>query len=316
MVSKLGPTTSRVHPILRDIRKRWMLHIFIWCGLAYLILFHLIPISGLQMAFKTFKLKDGFQGIFQGEFVGFQYFKEFLEDRKFSVLLRNTIVISVLKLIVNFPIAIVFAIMLSEMPGTRFKRIVQTVSYLPHFISWVIVSGVLFTFFSTSNGLLSDIAKQLGLEMPAVLVKSDYYYGLAVFSELWKEIGWNAIIYLAAISGIDPTLYESAQIDGAGRLRRIWNITLPSIKGTIAVLLVLGVGGLMGGANFEQSLLLGNSTNMARSEIIEVYVYTQGLGSGRYSYAAAAGLFQSIISMALVLGANSMSKRFLDTSLY
>jgi putative aldouronate transport system permease protein len=306
----------KAHPVLRDIRKRWMLHLFVWCGIAFLILFNIIPITGLQLAFRTYKLKDGFAGIFSGEFVGFKYFAEFLGDRKFPVLLRNTLSISLLKLLFNFPLAITFAIMLTEMPGRKFKRTVQTISYLPHFISWVIVSGLLFTFFSTSNGLLTGLLKPLGIEMPAVLVKGDYYYGVAVISELWKEMGWNAIIYLAAISGIDPTLYESAQIDGAGRLRRIFSITLPSIKGTIAVLLILGVGGLMGGANFEQSLLLGNSTNIARSEIIEVYVYNQGLVAGRYSYAAAAGLFQSMISLCLVIFANWFSRRFLDASLY
>ncbi|MCE5344444.1 MAG: ABC transporter permease subunit [Eubacteriales bacterium] len=316
MTSAQPHAIGKAHPILRDIRKRWMLHLFIWCGLAFLFVFNIIPITGLQMAFRTFKLKDGFAGIFNGQFVGFQYFNEFLSDRKFTVLLRNTMSISVLKLLFNFPLAITFAIMLTEMPGRKFKRVVQTVSYLPHFISWVIVSGLLFTFLSSSSGMLTDLFKSMGIEMPAILVKGDYYYGLAVFSELWKEMGWNAIIYLAAISGIDPTLYESAQIDGAGRIRRIFNITLPSIRGTIAVLLILGVGGLMGGANFEQSLLLGNSTNIARSEIIEVYVYNQGLVAGRYSYAAAAGLFQSMISLFLVISANWFSRRFLDTSLF
>jgi putative aldouronate transport system permease protein len=317
IISTVRPhADGRAHPILRDIRKRWMLHLFVWCGIGFLFVFNIIPITGLQIAFRTFNLKDGFSGFFTGEFVGLKYFQQFLGDRKFPELFRNTVLISSLKLLINFPLAIIFAVMITEMPGRKYRRVVQTVSYLPHFISWVIVSGLMFTFFSISNGLLTELLEPMGIKMPAILVKSDYYYGLAVTSELWKEMGWNAIIYLAAISGIDPALYESAQIDGAGRMKRIFHITLPSIKGTIAVLLILGVGSLMGGANFEQSLLLSNSTNISRSQIIEVYVYNQGLVAGRYSYAAAAGLFQSAISLFLVLSANWFSRRFLEVSLY
>lgn len=307
---------KKPHPILRDIKKRPMLHIFIWLGLAYLIVFNLVPMTGAQIAFRDFKLKHGFMGIFTDEWVGLKYFKQFINDRKFMVLLRNTLSISCLKLVINFPLAIVFSISLSEMPWPRFKRIVQTVSYLPHFISWVVVAGFLNAFFSTSQGLLPELMGKVGVEMPGILMGADYYYLLAVFSELWKEIGWNAIIYLAAITGIDPSLYESAKIDGAGRLQRIWHITLPSIKGTIAVLLIMGIGGLMGGANMEQSMLLGNATNISRSEIIELHVYNQGLTGGRYSYSAAAGLFQSVISVILVLSANLFSKKVLDESLF
>ena len=301
---------------LRDIRRRPLLHLFVWLGIIYLILFNIIPITGIQMAFREFKLKDGFAGIYRGQWVGMKYMLQFLRDRKFPVVLRNTLVISLLKLVINFPMAILFAVMLTEMPWRRAKRVVQTVSYLPHFISWVVVSGIAYAFFSQTQGLVPDILGRMGLTMPAVLTDAKYYYGLAVLTELWKEIGWNAIIYLAAISGIDQTLYESAQIDGAGRIRRIVSITLPSIKGTIAVLLIMGVGGLMGSANMEQSMLLGNATNIARSEIIELHVYNQGLTGGRYSYAAAAGFFQSVIALTLVVGANAFSRHFLGESLF
>lgn len=307
---------QKKHPILADIRRRPMLHLFVWLGLLFLIVFNIIPMTGIQIAFREFKLKDGFAGIYRDEWVGLKYFKQFIGDRKFDTILRNTLSISLLKLIVNFPLAILFAIMLTEMPTQKFKRVVQTVSYLPHFISWVVVSGIAYAFFSTSQGVLPDVMGRLGIEMPAVLTEAKYYYGLATLSELWKEMGWNAIIYLAAITGIDPALYESAQIDGAGRLKRIWHITLPGIKGTIAVLLIMSVGGLMGGANMEQSMLLGNATNISRSEIIELHVYNQGLTGGRYSYAAAASLFQSVISLALVLSANTFSKHVLKESLF
>lgn len=304
------------HPILRDIRRRPMLHIFVWLGLLFLIIFSIIPMTGIQIAFREFKLKDGFIGIYTDKWVGLKYFRQFINDRKFETLLRNTLSISLLKLMVNYPMAIIFAIMLTEMPTRRFKRVVQTVSYLPHFISWVVVSGIAYAFFSTSQGVLPDVLGRLNIQMPSILTEPEYYYGLATLSELWKEMGWSAIIYLAAITGIDPSLYESAQIDGAGRLKRIWHVTLPGIKGTVAVLLIMGVGGLMGGANMEQSMLLGNATNISRSEIIELHVYSRGLTEGRYSYSAAASLFQSAISLVMVLLANGFSRKVLKESLF
>lgn len=306
---------KRQNEVLRDIRKRPLLHIFVWLGLIHLFLFSILPMFGIQMAFREFKLRDGMRGIWTGEWVGAKYLVEFLTDRKFGTLIQNTLSISVLKLIVNFPLAIAFAVMLTEMPWQRFKRVVQTVSYLPHFISWVVVSGITFAFFSNSQGVITDICARMGITMPSILTKPEYYYGLAVFSELWKEMGWNAIIYLAAITGIDPSLYESAQIDGAGRIRRIFSITLPSIKGTIAVLLIMQMGSLMGG-NLEQSMLLGNATNISRSEIIELHVYNQGLAGARYSYAAAAGLFQAVMALVLVVSANLFSKHVLEESLF
>lgn len=309
-------TRQKSHSILRDIRRRPMLHIFVWLGLLFLIVFSIVPMTGIQIAFREFKLKDGFIGIYTDEWVGLKYFRQFINDRKFETILRNTVSISLLKQVVNFPLAIVFAIMLTEMPTRKFKRIVQTVSYLPHFISWVVVSGIAYAFFSTSQGMLPEVLGRLNVQMPSILTEPEYYYGLATLSELWKEMGWSAIIYLAAITGIDPSLYESAQIDGAGRLKRIWHVTLPGIKGTVAVLLIMGVGSLMGGANMEQSMLLGNATNISRSEIIELHVYNQGLTGGRYSYSAAASLFQSVISLILVLLANGFSRKVLKESLF
>ena len=303
-------TRQKSHSILRDIRRRPMLHIFVWLGLLFLIVFSIVPMTGIQIAFREFKLKDGFIGIYTDEWVGLKYFRQFINDRKFETILRNTVSISLLKLVVNFPLAIVFAIMLTEMPTRKFKRIVQTVSYLPHFISWVVVSGIAYAFFSTSQGMLPEVLGRLNVQMPSILTEPEYYYGLATLSELWKEMGWSAIIYLAAITGIDPSLYESAQIDGAGRLKRIWHVTLPGIKGTVAVLLIMGVGSLMGGANMEQSMLLGNATN------ISLHVYNQGLTGGRYSYSAAASLFQSVISLILVLLANGFSRKVLKESLF
>ncbi len=302
---------------LRTFKKQLPLHGFVLAGLIFLLLFSLIPMVGVIIAFEDYDIKAGFAGIFTSPFVGLKHFKAFLTDRKFPILMRNTLCISVLKLILSFPLPIIFAIMISEMGGKVYKRVVQTVSYLPHFFSWIIVSGILFTFFSTNTGLINEILMKLGVvDKPIpILMDPKYYYGLAVFSEIWKETGWGAIIYLAAIAGISPTLYESARIDGAGRMQCIRHITLPSIKGTVAILLILAIGGLFG-SNFDQAMLLGNTMNLSRSEILEVFIYKIGLGQGRYSFAAAAGLFQSVISFILVLSANAVSKKVSGSSLF
>lgn len=301
----------------REFRRQYAMHVFIWCGLLFLLLFCVIPMLGIVISFNSYKLKSGFAGMFKGPWVGFDNFKDFLGHRKFGTLMRNTLSISLLKLIFAFPVPILFAIIITEMKGKVFKRLVQTASYLPHFISWTIVAGILHAFFSINTGMVNEVLQKLGIISSPIplLISEDLYYLLAVTSEMWKETGWNAIIYLAAISGIDPSLYESAQIDGAGRLKRIWHITLPCIRGTIAVLLIMQIGSLFS-ANFDQAMLLGNDLNLGRSEIIDVFVYKLGLNQGRYSLAAAAGLFQSVISLILVISANSISRRLSGASLF
>lgn len=307
-----------IHDTLRSrIRKQLPLQMFVWCGLLFLLLFSIIPMLGVIIAFKNYNIKTGFMGMFTAPWAGMKHFQNFVTDRKFGELLRNTVGLSALKLLVSFPLPILFAIMITEMRGSVYKRVVQTASYLPHFISWTIVAGILHSFFSTSTGVFNELMMNMGLiEKPIpLLINPDYYYGLAVFSEVWKEMGWSAIIYLAAISGIDPSLYESAQIDGAGRIKRVWHVTIPCVRGTIAVLLILAIGGLFSG-NFDQAMLLGNTLNMSRSQVIDVFVYKTGLAQERYDYAAAAGLFQSVISLVLVLSANRISDKLTGTSLF
>lgn len=273
--------------------------------------------AGVIIAFKDYNIKTGFGGMFTAPFIGLKHFGSFINDRKFGELMRNTVGLSALKLIFSFPLPIMFAVMITEMRGSAYKRLVQTASYLPHFISWTIVAGILHAFFSTGTGLVNELLLAWGwIEKPLpILISADYYYGLALFSEIWKEMGWNAIIYMAAMAGIDPSLYESAQIDGAGRLKRIWHVTIPCIQGTIAVLLILAIGGLFS-ANFDQAMLLGNSLNISRSQVIDVYVYKAGLSQERYDYAAAAGLFQSFISLVLVILSNSASRKLTGASLF
>lgn len=229
--------------------------------------------------------------------------------------------ISLLKLIFTFPLPIIFALMLNEIKHLRFKKILQTASYLPHFISWIIIANLSFQFLS-SSGVINTILQNMNLIKEPInfLTDANKYWGLAVFLDVWKEMGWWTIIFLAAISGINQDLYEAAQIDGATRLQRIWSITLPCIKGTIVVVLIMTLGNLFGGglsgSNFEQSYLLGNSMNAAKSDIIQTYVFDVGLSKGRYAYATAVGLIQSVISLIMIMGSNYVSKKLTDTGLF
>ena len=303
-----------------EFRRQLPLHLFVWAGLLFLLLFCLIPMAGILIAFKDYNIREGFIGMFTApwtENFGMKHFISFMTNRKFSTLVRNTVVISSLKLLFAFPFAIIFAIMLTELRNQGYKRLVQTASYLPHFVSWTVVAGIVYAMFSTNIGVINELLIKLKLRSDPIplLIDADYYYFLAVASEIWKETGWSAIIYLAAIAGIDPSLYESAQVDGAGRLKRIWHITLPGISGTISVLLILAVGGLFSGS-FDQAMMLGNDMNITRSEIMDVFIYQTGLSKQRYSYAAAAGLFQSVISFILVIAANAGSKRISGASLF
>ncbi len=297
-------------------RSQGLLQVFAIMGFLYLVVFCYIPMFGLQIAFKDYKPAMGLAGFFTAPITGnagFYHFKTFFNDPDFGVIMRNTILLSLMKLAFSFPVPILFALAINEMRGTRVKRVVQTVSYLPHFISWVIVYGLVFTFLNTSNGVVNEVLHNLGIAKKEFLTGTEYYWPIAVITDVWKEMGWWSIIFLAAITGIDPSQYESAKVDGASRMRCIWNITLPNIKGTIVVVLILSIGALMsggmGGSNFDQSYLFGNTVNYSRSITLPYYIYKMGLTKFRFSYATAVGLFQSVISLSLVLISNSLSRR-------
>jgi putative aldouronate transport system permease protein len=302
-------------------KKQLSLQLFVLSGILYLIIFSFVPMFGIIMGFKKYDIVMGVKGIFTSEWVGFKYFTEFFTDYNFGRLVRNTIAISTLKMIFTFPLPILFAIMLNEIKALRFKKAVQTCSYLPHFISWVVISGIAFRFFST-GGIINTLLEKVGLikEPVGFLTNPDLFWGLSVTLDIWKELGWWTIIFLAAIVGVSQELYESAQIDGAGRLKRIWYITLPCIKPTIVTVLILAIGNLFGGglsgSNFEQSYLLGNTMNSAASDIIQTYVFQVGLAQGRYAYATAVGMIQSLISLILIFSSNIVSKRISGSGLF
>lgn len=306
----------------KRFKKQKVLHLFVGLGMIFLLIFAYSPMFGIVMAFKNYSISTGISGIFTSEWVGLKHFDEFVNDYQFGAIVRNTLVLSLLKVIFAFPAPILLAILLNEAKNLRFKRFVQTVSYLPHFISWVVVVGLAFAFLSADIGLVNKALMSLGwIDKPLdILTNPDYFWGLAVGSAVWKEMGWWTIIFLAAIAGINPSLYEAAQIDGAGRLARIRHITFPGMQGTIIVVLILTIGSILGGglvgSNFEQAFLLGNSINNPTSEIVQTYAFKVGLRDGRFSYAAAIDLIQSVISVTLIFSSNYIAKRMSGSSLF
>ncbi|MBB6730865.1 ABC transporter permease [Cohnella zeiphila] len=295
---------------LKIFKKQAFYQILVLFGVLYLFIFNYIPMFGLIIAFKDYSPTQGVIGFFTSDWVGLKWIKEFYNEIYFWRIIRNTVIVSVLNLVFMFPIPIFFAILLNELKSAKFKKIVQTVSYLPHFISWVVVSGLIFVFLNVQNGLVNDFLVWSGITKDPVSFISDpkYYWWMVILSNIWKSMGWGAIIFLAAIAGIDQTLYEAAVMDGASRIQRIIYVTLPSIKSTIVIILILSLGSLFNG-NFEQALLLGNSVNNSVSEILDTFTLKMGLAQGRFSYATAIGLFQSIISVALIYSSNYVVKR-------
>ena len=303
------------------LKRQKALQIFVWLGIVYCFIFNIIPMFGLIIGFKDYSITSGIKGIFTSKWVGLKYFQQFVSNYQFGVLVRNTVVLSLLKLIFTFPVPILFALMLNEMKAIRVKKVVQTASYLPHFISWVIVSCIASQFLS-QGGVINTFLMSLGLikEPLKFLTAPEYFWGTMVALDIWKEMGWWTIIFLAAITGINGDYYEAAQIDGASRIQRIIYITLPCIKSTIVVVLIMTMGNLFGGglsgSNFEQAYLFGNSVNADTSQIIQTYVFDVGLSKGRYAYATAVGLIQSIISLIMIMGSNFAAKKMSGDSLY
>lgn len=285
-----------------------MYYLLLLPGLLYLIIFHYIPMFGIIISFKEYQPFMGVEGIFTSEWVGLKHFQKFFNSYYFWDILGNTLAISLLKFIFGFPAPIIFALLLNEVRNKKFMKTVQTISYLPHFLSWVVVSGLLVTLLSTDNGLINIIREAMGKESIMFLGDPKYFRQVLVISDIWKGIGWGSIVYLAAISGVDQEMYEAAYIDGANRWRRIWHITLPSISHIVVIMLIFSVGGLLN-AGFEQIFLLYSPAVYSVEDIIDTFVYREGLQSNNYSYATAVGLFKSLVSMFLLLLTNFIAKR-------
>lgn len=322
MVQPLPATTLNKKTFWQRIKEERWLQLMAWLGLIWMLVFNYAPMYGLLIAFKkNYRITTS---LFSLEFLkspwagsgGFQHFINFFKDEEFFNIMVNTLGISLLKLFICFPIPIVFAILLNEVHNARFKKNIQTISYLPHFLSWVVLGGIL-TSWMDESGLFNQLFVKIGLlEKPiSFLAYPKYFWAIVVFSDLWKEMGWSAIIYLAAISGIDQEMYEAAEVDGASHLRQIVSITLPSIKGTIIIMFILAVGGLLN-SNFDQIFVLWNPLNAERSNVIDIYTYTTAMRSMRYSYASAIGLFKSVVAFILLFFANQFTKKVNETSLF
>lgn len=281
-------------------------------ALVYYTVFHYVPMYGALIAFKQFSITKGIMG---SPWVGFQHFTYLFELEKFWQVFWNTIIISLYRLVFGFPLPLIVAILLNEARKIMFKRTVQTIIYLPHFISWVIMGGLLISLLSTDQGAVNNAVRSLSGEPIGFLTDERVFRSTLVGSMIWKEFGWNTIIYMAALAGLNPQLYEAAVMDGANRWRRIWHITLPGIRSTIIILFILRIGSLME-AGFEQIFVLYHPGVYRVADIIDTYVYRIGLTEGRYSLAAAVGLFKSAINFTLLIVANWLSRALGEQGVY
>jgi putative aldouronate transport system permease protein len=310
-------TGVRRHDLWRRLRKQRVLQLMALPALVLLILFRYIPMFGLQIAFKEFMFN---KGMLWSPWVGLKHFRDFFTDPYIVGVLVNTMGISLLKVFLMFPVPIILALLLNEVRSAAFKRVTQTISYFPYFISWVVVALMARSWLAASGGLVNDILMAAGvLRKPFLFLgEPNAFWWIALVLEIWKNAGWGSIIYLAAISGIDPELYEAADMDGARRVRKMVSITIPSILGTVMILFILNIGYMLSGglygSNFEQSYLLSNPLNLPRSEILDTYILRIGVSLGRYSYATAVGLLQGVVSFVLLLAANTGSRRLTGES--
>ena len=304
------PSPSRRR--LRRIWKNRYLYLLLIPCVAYFLLFHYVPMYGLIIAFKNFKFS---KGIFDSAWVGLENFRYLFGLKDFYRVLGNSVILSLMKLLFCFPIPILLSVALNEIPFLRYKRLAQTTIYLPYFISWVVIGGILVNLLSPSWGIINMLIKALGGEPVFFLGSSKYFRGIAVVSHIWKQAGWDTIIYLAAITSISPDLYEAVTIDGASRLKSIWHITLPGIRSTIIILLLLSVGNLMNNG-FEQINVLQNSSNLVASEVFETYTYKLGLVNGRFSFATTVGMFSSTVGFVLLSVANGIAKLFGEEGIF
>ena len=300
----IQPASLRKKTGLRaTMGKYWMLYLMFLPVLAYYILFNYVPMFGVAIAFKNYKVTRGFLG---SAWCGLDNFRSFFDSIYAWRCIRNTLSISLLSLIFGFPAPIILALMMNEVRQKRFLKVVQTITYMPHFISMVVMASIILTFVS-NNGILNELLKKLGLGIIDFNNDPNCFYPVYIASGILQGVGWGSIIYLSALAGIDPTLYEAATIDGAGRFRRLWHVSLPGILPTITILLIMQVGGIMA-VGSEKILLLYSPSVYEKADVISTYIYRRGLSDGKYGLTSAVGLFESVINMALLLAADRFSK--------
>ena len=321
-VSKNAPATSRVRPkqtfgdklirFVDHMKREWQLYLMLMPAIIWFIVFLYKPMYGLQIAFKDYSI---FRGVAASPWVGFEHFETLLSNDQFARAFWNTIKISALNLLFAFPAPIILALMFNEIINTTYKRVTQTIVYLPHFISSVIIAGIITTAFSPTAGVVNTIMGWFGIDSIYFLTKPEWFRPIFVGTGIWQEAGFGSIVFLAAIAGVSPSLYESAVVDGASRWQMMWKITLPSILPTIIIMLIIRIGNIME-VSFEMIILLYQPATYETADVVNTWVFRQGLQSGQYDLAAAAGLFNAVVAFVLVMVANTLSRRYVRTSLW
>lgn len=288
------------------------LYLFLLPALVFLIIFSYIPMGGLVIAFQDFNV---FKGIGGSPFVGMANFEKAFSDPFFLRALRNTVFINTYKLLYWIPLPLIMAIMINELHFMPFRKTVQTIVYMPHFLSWVIVGGIFTQLLTVNGGAVNKILAAFGIQPVRFLTDANWFRETLIWSSMWKEAGWGTIVYLAAITAVDPSLYEAATIDGASKWLRIWKITIPSVANTVVIVLMLSLGNLLGNS-FEQILVMYNSIVYETADVIGTYTYRIGIGQMQYSYSAAIGMFNSVVGFTLVVSMNALCRKFLDRSIW
>lgn len=316
-IKQSGPVPGQVkRSFLQKLKGTWnksgFLYLLALPGLIYFLVFKYAPMWGVFIAFQDY---SPYLGFLSSKWVGLEHFQRLFTGESFLLMLRNTMAISLLNLIFYFPLPIVLSLMLNELRKERFKKVIQTVLYLPHFLSWVIIVGLTFLLFSQTSGVVNKLIVAMGYSQVDFLTNPNYFWVTLTIQSIWKDVGWGTIIFLAAIAAVDPQLYEAARMDGASRFRQAWHVTMPAIRSVIIILLILRIGHIMD-VGFEQVLLMGNGAVSQVAEVFDTYAYRTGVLQGHFSYSTAVGLFKSIVGTVLVVVSNKLSRKFGDEGVY
>ncbi|WP_082295099.1 ABC transporter permease [Sporosarcina ureilytica] len=309
---KRSESQKKRSELRKNIAKNKMIYLMIAPGLLYLFIYKYIPMFGMIIAFQDYK---PYLGIAGSEWVGLEHFKRLFTSSDFWMILKNTLVLFALQILIYFPIPIILSLMLNELRKEYYKKTIQTMIYLPHFMSWVVVVSISYVLLTLDGGIINGLLKNFGLKEINFLLDSSWFRPMYILQIIWREAGWGTIIFLAAIASVDPQLYEAAKMDGANRFRQMWHITLPAIKSVIIILLILKIGDVLE-LGFEHVYLLLNSTNRHVAEIFDTYVYVAGLRQGQFSYATAVGLFKGVVGLILVVFANWLAKKNGEEGIY
>lgn len=298
---------------LKLMKRNWLLYLFVVPAAVYVIIFCYAPMYGLQIAFKNYSIAKGFTG---SPWVGLKWFETFVNSQRFWVMIKNTLTLSIYSIVVGFPLPIALALILNNIRNLRWKKFAQTITYMPHFISVVTMVGMLSIFLSPNSGMINTLLSYVGGSGDVYFLgKPEYFKHIYVWSGVWQSMGWGSIIYMAALSGVDPTFHEAAMIDGANKFQRVWHIDIPTIMPTMAIMLIMNCGSILG-VGYEKVYLLQNSLNSTHSEVISTYVYKLGLLQQQYSYSTAIGLFNNVINLALLFLVNKIVGKLTGSSLW